>query len=167
MTFVGKILVVFQLVLSICFMAFAGAVFTAQTNWKVKADTAQKDLEKARGEIKVKEETLRQELATRTTERDAEKTRAEGAEAQRDKVMADLTQQKKANETLQTENSSQQAVAQIAITYPPPASSSSVLLYGFQHDLGDYLALLKRSGQAVPPAVLKAIASGRLAGRTR
>lgn len=35
------------------------------------------------------------------------------------------------------------------------------------YDLGDYLALLKRSGQAVPPAVLQAIASGRLAGRTR
>lgn len=28
----------------------------------------------------------------------------------------------------------------IAVTYPPPAGSSSVLLYGFQHDLGNYLA---------------------------
>ena len=39
MTTVGKILVVLHLVLSIMFMAFAGAVFTAQTNWK-KAETA-------------------------------------------------------------------------------------------------------------------------------
>ena len=28
----------------------------------------------------------------------------------------------------------------IAVTYPPPTGSSSVLLYGFQHDLGNYLA---------------------------
>lgn len=41
MTFVGKLLVVVQLVLAVCFMAFAGAVYTAETNWKAKADAAQ------------------------------------------------------------------------------------------------------------------------------
>jgi chromosome segregation ATPase len=42
MTTVGKILVVLHLVLSIMFMAFAGAVFTAQKNWRTKslADSA-------------------------------------------------------------------------------------------------------------------------------
>ena len=43
MTTVGKILVVLHLVLSVMFMAFAGAVFTAQNNWKAaekKASTA-------------------------------------------------------------------------------------------------------------------------------
>ncbi|MEI8019503.1 MAG: hypothetical protein WCH39_14960 [Schlesneria sp.] len=43
MTTVGKILVVLHLVLSIMFMAFAGAVFTAQNNWRAaekKAATA-------------------------------------------------------------------------------------------------------------------------------
>ena len=34
MSFVGKVLVVVQVVLSICFMGFAGAVFTAQNNWR-------------------------------------------------------------------------------------------------------------------------------------
>lgn len=34
MSFVGKILVVVQVVLSVCFMGFAGAVFTAQHNWR-------------------------------------------------------------------------------------------------------------------------------------
>lgn len=43
MTFLGKILVVVQLVLAICFMAFAGAVYTAQTNWKVAAESARKE----------------------------------------------------------------------------------------------------------------------------
>ncbi|MBT4866586.1 MAG: hypothetical protein HON53_15900 [Planctomycetaceae bacterium] len=38
MTFVGKVLVVVQVVFSVCFMAFAGAVFMAQSNWKDKHD---------------------------------------------------------------------------------------------------------------------------------
>lgn len=37
MNFVGKILIVVQVVLSLLFMAFAGAVFTVQTNWKTRA----------------------------------------------------------------------------------------------------------------------------------
>lgn len=42
MTFLGKLLVVIHLVMSVLFMAFAGAVFTAQVNWKTKFETAQK-----------------------------------------------------------------------------------------------------------------------------
>ena len=42
MSFIGKILVVMQLVLSICLMAFAAAVSTYQTNWKLKTETVQK-----------------------------------------------------------------------------------------------------------------------------
>ena len=34
MTFIGKMLIVVQLVLSLLFMAFAGAVFTVEQNWK-------------------------------------------------------------------------------------------------------------------------------------
>jgi hypothetical protein len=34
MTFVGKVLVVVQVILSLCFMAFAGAVYTVQQDWK-------------------------------------------------------------------------------------------------------------------------------------
>ncbi len=37
MSFVGKVLVVVQVVLSVCFMGFAGAVFTAQSNWRAKS----------------------------------------------------------------------------------------------------------------------------------
>jgi len=39
MTTVGKVLVVLHLVLSVIFMAFAGAVFTAQKNWRKEAVT--------------------------------------------------------------------------------------------------------------------------------
>jgi hypothetical protein len=47
MTFVGKVLVVVQLVLAVCFMAFAGAVYTAQENWREKAKTEQANAQKA------------------------------------------------------------------------------------------------------------------------
>lgn len=43
MTFVGKLLVIVQVVLSICFMAFAGAVFTVQTNWRTEHARIQED----------------------------------------------------------------------------------------------------------------------------
>lgn len=48
MTTVGKILVVLHLVLSIMFMAFAGAVFTAQKNWRKTAEATAGQLAKAK-----------------------------------------------------------------------------------------------------------------------
>lgn len=55
MSFVGKLLVVVQVVLSICFMTFAGAVFATHSNWKKSHDavserlaTTQSDLAAAR-----------------------------------------------------------------------------------------------------------------------
>jgi hypothetical protein len=47
MTTVGKILVVLHLVMCILFMAFAGAVFTAQKNWKDEATKKNAELTKA------------------------------------------------------------------------------------------------------------------------
>lgn len=44
MTFVGKVLVVLNLVMGICLMAFAGAVFTVQTDWKKQTDEKDKQL---------------------------------------------------------------------------------------------------------------------------
>lgn len=52
MTTVGKILVVLHLVLSIMFMAFAGAVFTAQKNWRTTALANDAALKKANTKLK-------------------------------------------------------------------------------------------------------------------
>jgi len=41
MTFIGKLLVIIQFVLTLCFMALAGAVFTSQANWKATAESLQ------------------------------------------------------------------------------------------------------------------------------
>lgn len=52
MTTVGKILVVLHLVLSVMFMAFAGAVFTAQKNWRNTALANAKQLSAANTKLK-------------------------------------------------------------------------------------------------------------------
>jgi len=44
MNFVGKIVIVVQVVLSLMFMAFAGAVFSVQTNWKTRAEGLKEEL---------------------------------------------------------------------------------------------------------------------------
>lgn len=48
MSYIGKILVVMQLVLSVCLMAFAAAVSSYQTNWKAKSEAVQKQLDEQR-----------------------------------------------------------------------------------------------------------------------
>lgn len=50
MSFIGKLLVVMQLVLSICLMAFAAAVSSYQTNWKAKSESVQKQLDQQRAD---------------------------------------------------------------------------------------------------------------------
>ena len=51
MSFVGKILVVIIVLLSVCFMAFAGAVYTAQTNWKKSYESQIAATKKVQGQV--------------------------------------------------------------------------------------------------------------------
>ena len=44
MSFIGKVLIAAQLVMSLLFMAFAGAVFNMHQNWKEKHDAVAKTL---------------------------------------------------------------------------------------------------------------------------
>jgi multidrug efflux pump subunit AcrA (membrane-fusion protein) len=60
MSFVGKVLVVVQVVMSLCFMAFAGAVYFTQTNWKTQYETAQTQLTERDTAYKNLEENLSQ-----------------------------------------------------------------------------------------------------------
>lgn len=64
MTFLGKVLVVVHLVLSVMFMAFAGAVFTAQSNWKTKYKTATDAAEAARLQSQSEVNGLKTQLET-------------------------------------------------------------------------------------------------------
>jgi uncharacterized protein YlxW (UPF0749 family) len=63
MTFLGKVLVVVHLVLSVLFMAFAGAVYTAQTNWRTSRDQLQKQLTDSRTQAQTEQQALQAQVA--------------------------------------------------------------------------------------------------------
>jgi uncharacterized phage infection (PIP) family protein YhgE len=58
MTFVGKVLVVVQVVLSLCFMAFAGAVYTVQQEWKTAHDKKVTELDAKTKELALRDEQI-------------------------------------------------------------------------------------------------------------
>ncbi len=61
MTFLGKVLIVVQLLFSMLFMAFAGAVFTAQTNWRTKFEKEQETAKAAQRRAQEEANTLNAE----------------------------------------------------------------------------------------------------------
>ena len=66
MTFVGKVLIVVQVVMSLCFMAFAGAVYVTHENWKTKYEDSEQriaQLNKAKSDIEANLSQARDEKA--------------------------------------------------------------------------------------------------------
>ena len=59
MTFVGKILVVVQMILSVCFMAFAGAVYSFQEDWQTAYNTSQDQVTKLNSQLNEANEKIR------------------------------------------------------------------------------------------------------------
>lgn len=79
MSYVGKILVVVQVVMSLLFMAFAGAVYTTHANWRKKFDDSQKQLASAQSQArdaKAELETARTNMKTDTDNLTQEKNNA-------------------------------------------------------------------------------------------
>lgn len=114
MTFVGKLLVIIQLVLSICFMALAGAVFTRHQQWqdKWKAEVefregVEAERDKAQAELTTIEDNLTAEVARLTDAFETEEKRANEMQRERDELIEDKN-------LLQTELNTQESVAQIA-----------------------------------------------------
>lgn len=101
MSFVGKILVVIQLVLSVMFMAFAGAVYTAHLKWrdealKQKAAVAQGD--KKRADLETEISKIKAESAAKLTAADQ---LAAQLDAARKGLEADVARLKKESGDLQ------------------------------------------------------------------
>lgn len=64
MSFVGKVLIVVQVVMSLCFMAFAGAVYVTHENWQTKFQDAEQQiaaLNKSKTDIEANLAQARQE----------------------------------------------------------------------------------------------------------
>lgn len=90
MTLVGKILIVVHLFLSVLFMAFAGAVYTAQTNWKTEVDKQQKQSAKLKADLQAAQTEAERQKTT-----DAERITA---------LDAQLMDASVGRDNLQTEN---------------------------------------------------------------
>jgi hypothetical protein len=94
MSFVGKVLVVVQVVLSVCFMGFAGAVFTAQHNWRAVS-------------IKQKENVANLQKNMTGLESEFSNYKTETTQKMNDALSAAQTA-KAANDALQAQNKSYQ-----------------------------------------------------------
>jgi predicted Holliday junction resolvase-like endonuclease len=79
MSFVGKILIVVQVVMSLVFMAFAGAVFTMQQNWQTAAKKANDSLSQAQSDARTLEENLNKKVSEADARVAAERNRADQA----------------------------------------------------------------------------------------
>lgn len=89
---VGKTLIVMQLVFSLCFMCFAGAVYTFQSGWKAKAVATESKLATAKQQLADMEQVRRDENEKATADLKNETTRADAAMAQVTSQQANLAQ---------------------------------------------------------------------------
>ncbi|MBX3439419.1 MAG: hypothetical protein KF861_18165, partial [Planctomycetaceae bacterium] len=69
-------LIVVQLVLSIVFMAFAGAVYSVQQSWKAKADTLQAQVSSLQSDLTDQNTSLQRRLDAADQARGAAEERA-------------------------------------------------------------------------------------------
>lgn len=89
MSFVGKILVVVQLLMSILLMVFAGAVSSTHTNWRTETNKTKESLKKANTDMA----DLKTEFEKFKTEAQAEKNRVEGRAGEAEAQNVGLKQQ--------------------------------------------------------------------------
>ncbi len=114
MSFLGKLLIAFQLVLSIVFLAFAGAVFSTQQNWKTLAETNEKNLktEQAAHQNDLQADQLAK--ANLQQELKNELMNASVAAGSAKLLEDDVTSLKKELVAARTERDSQRTLAQVA-----------------------------------------------------
>jgi uncharacterized protein YlxW (UPF0749 family) len=99
MHFVGKVLVGLQLVLSILFMAFAGAVFSVQESWREKAGQVQTNYDQLQQEHRTLSANLEQVQKDTAAEIQGHQDRANAA-------LADVRRLTEANQALLAERDS-------------------------------------------------------------
>jgi len=135
MTFVGKILVVVQLMLSICFMAFAGAVYTSQLNWRDEAVSLRQQVESLQREMQQKQAEFDQQLKVkedRALEAEGQLQAARG-DAEDYKRMLDAKQQ--LLDAANTALAEQTKLATIAEEQAQAAQRESETLLGINDEL--------------------------------
>lgn len=114
MTFVGKILVVVQVLLSIFFMAFAVAVFTIQKSWQDAFNTQAETLSQAQVDLNNTQEKLDQDKTNLTAKAKKAEDRAITNEATNTGLKRQMEVLRRQRDTARTERDNQVALAQIA-----------------------------------------------------
>lgn len=114
MTFLGKVLVFVHLVLSVMFMAFAGAVYTAQTNWRKSAEANMKSLQTAQSSNQAEQDRLKTQLDDLTKERDALNNEKQALTGQVTTLTAENARLDSDNKGLKTTADTQRTIAELA-----------------------------------------------------
>lgn len=112
MSFVGKMLILLQVVLSVAFMALAGAVYTTQTNWRSRAADLETQVADRDTEINDAAAAAQRQIDVLSQERDAANIRAETAEGQNAQLVAQLANEQRDNNLLELDNKAQTALAE-------------------------------------------------------
>lgn len=108
MSFIGKILVVMQLVMSICLMAFAAAVSTYQTNWKVKADGLEKQLAEQRTKFDNLQKTTDDAATKHAVDLKAQTDLAEQAKVKSEQLQREVVTLAQVNDELKKDSAQKQ-----------------------------------------------------------
>jgi len=111
MSFVGKILVVVIVVLSLLFMAFAGAVFAIHQNWNGKHTAAQTQLVSAQGALATSQEELETAKSKFNADLQLEKQRADRFQAENTGLLAQVATLNEQNQLLGQQRETQTGLA--------------------------------------------------------
>ncbi len=112
MSFVGKVLIVVQVLMSIAFMAFAGAVYSVQENWRNNALNLQSSLDDRDKEIQDMRTEQERQVTALTQERDAAKNASDMALAENVQLQGQLKNAQDQNNRLDEERRVAQGLAQ-------------------------------------------------------
>jgi hypothetical protein len=115
MSFLGKLLVGLQLVLSIMFLVFAGAVFTTQKNWKAAKELVESNYKKLEAEKLQVTDEYKNYKTRMDIDFKNEQTRAANAEGQADLLKRQLTAAENEANTAKTERDEQRELAKVAV----------------------------------------------------
>ena len=111
MSFVGKMLIVLQVFLSVVFMAFAGAVYTTQQNWMQQANSLRQQVTDRETEINDAATAANNEIEELTKQRDAAVVRADTAEAANDTLRTELANEQDRSNRVEAERQAYEGLA--------------------------------------------------------
>ena len=114
MTFVGKVLVVLQVVLSLVFMGFAGAVFTVQTKWRAEHDKQKQAATTAQQSLRTAEANMAKDKQDQVTLLKSQTDKASKFEADATSLGEKLAANEKQLAQVRTELENAQALSKIS-----------------------------------------------------